>query len=236
MYISAVSATLHCGPLPTGQPLARRTKEEALATRHRLLDAAEALFQARGVSRTSLQDIATQAGATRGAIYWHFKDKADLFNAMMERVTLPLERSWQPGQPGRGELARDALAELRTAILRAMSLLTSDAQLRCVVDIAMQKVEYVDELHAVRERHLRVRDQCIADIAQALRLAARQGGHRLPLPATQAANGLHALIDGLIRNWLLEPAAFDLPVLTEQVVDVYLAGLGLRPATRPRNN
>jgi TetR/AcrR family acrAB operon transcriptional repressor len=66
-----------------GAILVRRTKEEALATRHRLLDAAELLFQAQGVSRTTLNDIARQAGATRGAIYWHFKDKADLFNAMM---------------------------------------------------------------------------------------------------------------------------------------------------------
>lgn len=215
--------------------MARSTKEEALATRNRLLDAAETLFQARGVSRTSLQDIATQAKATRGAIYWHFKDKADLFNAMMERVTLPLERSLQPVLVGE-DAARDALAELRGAILRAMSQLASDAQLHCVVDIAMQKVEYVDELHAVRERHLRVRDQCIADIALALRLAARQAGLRLPLPATQAADGLHALVDGLIRNWLLDPTAFDLPRLTEQVVDVYLAGLGLRHKAAPDNN
>lgn len=215
--------------------MARSTKEEALATRNRLLDAAETLFQARGVSRTSLQDIATQAKATRGAIYWHFKDKADLFNAMMERVTLPLERSLQPVLVGE-DAARDALAELRGAILRAMSQLASDAQLHCVVDIAMQKVEYVDELHAVRERHLRVRDQCIADIALALRLAARQAGLRLPLPATQAADGLHALVDGLIRNWLLDPTVFDLPRLTEQVVDVYLAGLGLRHKAAPDNN
>ena len=66
--------------------MVRRTKADALATRNSLLDAAEHLFQARGVSRTSLNDIATAAGTTRGAIYWHFKDKADLFNAMMERA------------------------------------------------------------------------------------------------------------------------------------------------------
>ena len=65
--------------------MVRRTKEDALATRSSLLDAAELLFQAQGVSRTSLADIAREAGTTRGAIYWHFKDKADLFNAMMER-------------------------------------------------------------------------------------------------------------------------------------------------------
>lgn len=71
--------------------MARRTKAEAQATRNALIDAAERLFDSQGVSRTSLQDIAQAAGATRGAIYWHFKDKADLFNAMMERATAHLD-------------------------------------------------------------------------------------------------------------------------------------------------
>ena len=75
--------------------MVRRTKAEAEQTRHKLLDAAEQLFLQRGVSRTSLNDIAQAAGTTRGAIYWHFKDKADLFNAMMQRVTLPMEEALQ---------------------------------------------------------------------------------------------------------------------------------------------
>ena len=66
--------------------MVRRTKEEALATRDRILDTAELLFQQRGVSRTSLHELATAAGVTRGAIYWHFQDKADVFNAMMARA------------------------------------------------------------------------------------------------------------------------------------------------------
>ena len=45
--------------------MARRTKEEALATRNRLIDAAERLFQSQGVSQTSLQQIAEHAGTTR---------------------------------------------------------------------------------------------------------------------------------------------------------------------------
>jgi TetR/AcrR family acrAB operon transcriptional repressor len=55
--------------------MARRTKEEAAATRESILDAAEQLFVKQGVSRTTLQHIATAAGVTRGAIYWHFNDK-----------------------------------------------------------------------------------------------------------------------------------------------------------------
>jgi TetR/AcrR family acrAB operon transcriptional repressor len=55
--------------------MVRRTKEEAAATRDSILDAAEILFAKNGVSRTTLQHIATAAGVTRGAIYWHFVDK-----------------------------------------------------------------------------------------------------------------------------------------------------------------
>ena len=72
----------------------RRTKPDALATRCKLLDTAEHLFHLEGVSGTSLQDIALHAGSTREAIYWHFKDKAELFNAMMERVMLPMEAAF----------------------------------------------------------------------------------------------------------------------------------------------
>ncbi|RYY72578.1 MAG: TetR family transcriptional regulator, partial [Comamonadaceae bacterium] len=71
--------------------MARRSKEDALATRSALLDAAERVFLAQGVAGTSLNDIAMAAGTTRGAIYWHFRDKADLFNAMMDRVATPMQ-------------------------------------------------------------------------------------------------------------------------------------------------
>ena len=64
--------------------MARRTKEEALETRNALLDAAELVFELRGVAGTALQEVAETAGVTRGAVYWHFRDKADLFNAMMD--------------------------------------------------------------------------------------------------------------------------------------------------------
>jgi TetR/AcrR family acrAB operon transcriptional repressor len=204
--------------------VARNTKEEAQATRHRLLDAAEQLFHRHGVSKTSLQHIATEAGATRGAIYWHFKDKSDLFNAMMERVTLPLEQSLQQ-IAGNGD---DPLDSLKASLRNALVQMRDDPQLRRVVEIAVHKVEYVDELQAVRERHLSVRNQCVTDIGRALRLAARRRGSRLRLPAAVAAAGLHATIDGLIFNWLLDPGAFDLPTLGEQMLELHLVGLGLR--------
>jgi len=202
--------------------VARRTKEEALATRNRLLDAAELLFQAQGVSQTTLQQIAQQAGATRGAIYWHFKDKADLFNAMMERVILPLE-----APPKAAALSHDdPLAEIEEGMVHALTLMTTDPQVRRVFDVATHKVEYTHDMASVQQRHLDARNACVVDFEKALRLAARRARIRLPVPGSVAAQGLHALISGLIQNWLLDPAAFDLVPTGRRTFRVYLAGLG----------
>ena len=213
--------------------MARRTKEEALATRHKLLDAAEHLFQAQGVSRTSLQDIARRAGATRGAVYWHFKDKADLFNAMMERVTLPLEQSFQ-GQLGQESLEgregqgahTDPLVRIRSSVAEALLRIASDSQTQRVFEVATHKVEYVGELQVVRLRHLKRRSDFLAQVERGFQAAAQRHALELLVPAAAAAQGLHAIIEGLIQSWLLESADFDLVSLGRDVVEVYLRGLG----------
>ena len=209
---------------PEGRDMVRRSKADALATRHRLLDAAEHVFQAQGVSRTSLNDIAVAAGTTRGAIYWHFKDKADLFNAMMDRVTLPMEEALQCAvAPG----AQDPVTEIRAAMLAALEKTATDAQTRRVFEVATHKVEYVPELRAVQERHLRAREACRERIRRALERTVDERGRPLPVPADVAAIGLHALVNGLLQNWLLDVAAFDLVDTGGRAIDAYLAGLGL---------
>ena len=201
--------------------MVRRTKQEAQATRSHILDTAELVFEQRGVSGTSLHEIAKAAGLTRGAIYWHFKDKADLFNAMMERATLPLEEG---GVCGLGT-ADQTLAEMRRGLREVLKRIVADPQMRRVFEIATHKVEYVGELLAVRERHLSVRNECLADMDRALKAAIRRGELARRMPARAAAIGLHALLDGLIQNWTLDPSGFDLVKVGSQALDAYLAGL-----------
>ena len=69
----------------------RRSKEDADATREAILDSAEELFSNQGIARTRLEDIAKQAKVTRGAIYWHFKNKEEIIDAMIDRVVTPAE-------------------------------------------------------------------------------------------------------------------------------------------------
>lgn len=204
--------------------MARRTKEDAIATRNGLLDAAELVFREKGLSRASLSDIAQAAGATRGAIYWHFKDKVDLFNAMMERVTLPLERGFGEFE---ASTCLDPVQRLRAVMDLVLRSVASDERTRRVFEIALYRVEYVGELVGVRNRHVAASEAFTKQLASDFELAARHQRVVLPLGAMESAIALHALFDGLIRNWILGDGKFDLVRVGGAATDAFLMGVGL---------
>lgn len=68
--------------------MARKTKADALETRAQILDAAIQVFLERGVAAATLEQIAERAGFTRGAVYWHFKNKLEIFQQLLEEVQL----------------------------------------------------------------------------------------------------------------------------------------------------
>src|SRR3990167_8333752 len=190
------SPHLHVGTFDRRHDMVRRTKADAEATRHSLLDA------------------------------------ADLFNAMMERVTLPLEETLA-GIGKKASALDNPLQPLRDAIAHALHKAATDEQTRRVFEIATLQVEYNDEMHAVRARHLQGRNECVQQTAKVLRSAADHQGMTLAVPVQCAALGLHVMIDGLIQNWLLDTQAFDLRRCGRQVVDTYLNGLGFsQPGAR----
>ncbi len=202
--------------------MARSTKQQALATRDSILDAAELLFEQQGVSRTSLQHIAAAAGVTRGAIYWHFHDKADLFNAMMDRATMPLEAMAQCTD---GLQISDPVGDVRDWLLTAFRLTATDTKTRRVFEIATHKVEYVDELTGVRDRHLASYNQWLVRAEGRLRIAIKRGLLKPNVSARVTARGLWAMTDGLIQIWLLDPTAFNLMRVGRQIVDSHLNSL-----------
>lgn len=205
--------------------MARRTKEDAVATRSGLLDAAEQVFLEQGVSRASLAAIAEQAGATRGAVYWHFKDKLDLFNAMIDRVSLPLDQVLY------GDGVALASAAPLQRICRVMYVLLNglahDEHLRRVFTIMMHRVEFVGEFVALQARHTASMDECSGKLALDMEAAAEQLGVALRYSPKQLARGLTSLLDGLMHTWLIGGQSFDLVEDGFASIQVYLMGAGL---------
>ncbi|HPF59179.1 MAG TPA: TetR family transcriptional regulator [Candidatus Competibacteraceae bacterium] len=200
--------------------MVRKTKEEAQETRHRILDAAEQVFQRQGVSRTSLTHIAAEAGVTRGAIYWHFRNKADLYDAMIRRV-LDSEEICQ----ARMLAQNDPLRFIHDLTVEFLQRLACDPQYQRVLEIAWHKCEYVDEMAVIRDSHLECGRRFIALLEEAMRCAQEQDQLPAIVCPHQAAVGVMALLDGLMVNWTLEPSLFPLTDYAPGIIDTYLAGL-----------
>jgi AcrR family transcriptional regulator len=68
---------------------ARSARDRKADTQRRILDAAVAIFAARGYDRTSIAAIAKRAGVSRAAVFWHFSDKESLFQEAFRAMLVP---------------------------------------------------------------------------------------------------------------------------------------------------
>ena len=211
--------------------MARRTKEEALETRTRILDAAEGVFYDKGVAHASLEEVAAAAEVTRGAIYWHFKDKSELFDAMMQRVVLPVDDMLEHAAC-RGEA--NPLELLRRATIDVLLRTARDERMQRVFDIAYHKCEYVGDAAGVRERHIASQNECLKSIEAGFRACVAAGQLPKSVSPRVAAIGAMSLVSGLIANWVLDTASFPLKRHAEALVDTYFRGLASTPARRAR--
>ena len=205
--------------------MVRRTKEDAQETRNRILDIAVEVFYRQGVAQTSLSDIAREAGVTRGAIYWHFANKVDLFDAMLDRLICPLKINSSERE---AQLAVDPLGFVLSATAEFIGKMTDDTGFRRVFEIFWHKCEYVGEMANLRDSHLEEGKNHIDIIEHALVLAQEKGQIDRTLTPHQATIGLIALIDGLLFNWTKNPELFPLNDYAPRIIDVWLAGLGVR--------
>lgn len=206
--------------------MARKTKEEALETRERLLDAAGRVFSEKGVTNTSLGDIAKSAGMTRGAIYWHFCNKTELMAALWDRTKMPLDETWGDCCP---ESDRDPLGRIRANAITMLKRAVNDEKTRQVYDILFHKCECVDEAEPIMARRMESRKECAPRIEEFFRAAIESGQLPAGLDPYRAMVGLFCFIEGLIYNSLIQPDALRLDEMATHYVDTYIAGLKHAP-------
>ncbi|WP_028630783.1 TetR family transcriptional regulator [Metapseudomonas resinovorans] len=200
----------------------RRTKEEAEKTRVAILDAAEHLFLENGVAHTSLEQIARAAGVTRGAVYWHFQNKAHLFHEMLSQVRLPQEQMIDRLCGCNGQ---DPMLSLRDLCLEAIINLARDEQRKRIFNILLHRCEFTEELREAEERHYAFVDQFI-QLCEALfdRPACRER-LRPGIKPLHASRAVHALVIGLFSDWTRDPRLFDPLQDAEPMVDALFRGL-----------
>jgi TetR/AcrR family acrAB operon transcriptional repressor len=195
--------------------MVRKTKEEAQLTRQHIIDAAREVFLTRGVNRTTLQDIARQAGVTRGAVYWHFSNKTELFHAMREQVFLPLiDRMDDTLLVNQME---NPLATIEHFLCGTIHILEENEPMRQLYEIMMIKCEYVDEFEYVLQQILSNCSGIIDKLELAYRRAKEQGQLNMAHDPALLAIDTHLFFVGLLNMWVKDiqgkhfrPRAIDL--------------------------
>ncbi|MWJ27054.1 TetR family transcriptional regulator [Halomonas sediminis] len=198
--------------------MARRTKAEAAATREALLDAAEEMFMEHGVARTSLEQIARHAGMTRGAVYWHFKNKSDVFHAMLERVRMPFQDLVDEIETLEHDVS--SLEAIRIACLRGFSRLEQPRYHR-VHSILIHRCEFFSDIDPIAMQ-TEIAEECHTSLQEHFTLASQKGALRSDLSASVAADLLHATLGGLFHEWLRNPERFSIRERGETLINQLL--------------
>jgi TetR/AcrR family transcriptional regulator, acrAB operon repressor len=209
--------------------MVRKTKEEAAVTREQVLDAAERVFCDHGLSRASLAEVAAAAGVTRGAIYWHFRDKSDLLAALCARAAMPLEATVARIKQS---LQDDPLGCLRAIGIEALTRLATDRRSRALYEILSNRGDLTDEFTPIGARANQERCECVANVEGLVQDAIRVGQLPADTDPGQAAHALHAYLGGVMREWVDDPAAYDLAEAAPALIDMVLAGLRANPPRR----
>lgn len=203
--------------------MVKRTRAEAEATREALLDAAEQEFLQRGVSRTSLEHIARRAGVTRGAIYWHFRDKSDLFGAMLERVRLPFANMADEYRREAG--GEDPIGLLRKLCRIAFAQLDENETYRNVYSILLTRCEFTGEVNPAFEQQLAIDAESLKRVEGDFQRARELGHVRAELEPRVAALALYSLMHGIYVSWLRAPDSFSIRRDGDAMLDLFFRGL-----------
>ena len=201
--------------------MARKTKQQALETRNQILDAAIACFSEFGVSTTSLADIAAAAGVTRGAIYWHFKNKTDLLNEIWTQSESGLEDVEQEYQSKHPD---DPLSVMRAMLRYVFAATARDQRRRSLLEIIFHKCEFVGEMLPLQLMQQNLYIECYEKIEEVLGACIKAGQLPAALNVRRAAIIMRGYITGIMENWLFMPDSFDIerdaPMLVEALIDM----------------
>lgn len=201
--------------------MAKKTKEEAEKTKQSIFDAALKVFERKGFVSTTLNDIAKEAGVTRGAIYWHFKNKTDLFLALNEEIELAaicqLEdiRDNPPGN----------LADLKRCMLNYLALYENDERLRIMYEIILYKTEMTDELAPLMLKE-RQRDKEIAEsLETSIKRLQDTGELTTKLSSVHIIIMIKSFVIGLIDMWIFKKHSFSIKDDTPAMIELFFESL-----------
>lgn len=199
----------------------RRTKEEAAATREQILDAALLVFSRKGYSAATLQDVAAEAGLTRGAVYWHFKGKVELYSALVgERFARANEVLAEALSP-----RYSPLESIERLLTRSLEYLEEDPAYRAVLSITLFKTELTPELEPGFQQKIASVRRLVDVVADLVRKGIAAGQIDRAIDPKAAALAAVSLMNGATALHLMDPKTLEPRTAVRRMVATFVRGL-----------
>lgn len=193
-----------------------RPKCESEKTRQKILDSAHAVFLEHGVSRSTFADIASAAGMTRGAIYWHFKNKIDLFEALIKDAFLPLEKALEDIFDT--DEFEEPLDRIEKALRAFASFLECSSKIRQLYEIVLLRCEAIGAFSDARSDAEGPAKLFLLKIESFYQLAADRGTLSSGIDPFFAAQDTYVFTQGILHLMLSRPVGSDFSELVQSMI------------------
>ena len=192
--------------------MARRTKEDALKTRRRILASALSLFVKNGYDRTTFNDIAARLGMTKGAVYWHFDSKEKLLVTLLDEMLKKFRRQITALLPSGGDFASLTFHTVADMMVRNAAQVVGDANGTAFFLLVHEQVKWSDaSMSSVRDDLMRnPRFGPWAAFRKAVENDIRTGLARADADPVQVATVCMSMWDGLVHARIAKVLMCDL--------------------------
>jgi AcrR family transcriptional regulator len=204
----------------------RAARAQGREGRDELLAAALRVFAGRGYRQAGVDEIAAEAGYSKGALYWHFAGKEELLSALLEeRIDAPMRAmvALLESAPPERDMSVEASREFARQLTKQRDAMLLERE---YWTLAIRDPE-------LRARYVKRQTELRRALARALKARARHlGTPDLPMPAEDVARIVMSMIGGLTVDELMEPGSVSPELLGETLALIY-AGLVARAEARP---
>lgn len=195
----------------------RRTKEESEATKERIIEAALYIFLEKGYSETSIEDIVKPLNLTRGAFYWHFKDKDEVFKSIIQKEhsqRLESLNSIQFDKP-------DEMSRLKKVMANIIDTFYDNERFRSFIKLRWFRVEqdpYKFSVPVTEEMNTATQSLIIGILESADKKGLLAGG-AAPL---DIKSHLIALTNGIFRLYFILPEYYSVKANVSKMINDYI--------------
>ena len=198
----------------------RRTKEAAEETKQKIIDAAVELFETNGYNATRIEDIAEKTGMTRGAVYWHFKNKDDLYVSIFELFEKRLDRLLDESK----EKTNSQIERLRWIIVNMITRPDILVGFRQMKMISVSNLRLAQTSNVLQKKGESVAEKYIGTLARIIEECITAGEMRNDINSEHAAWLTAFCIAGAVGINLKKPTLIPLKGSADDIVNLFLKG------------